>query len=437
MNSKSTSASQELTQFLNTFDAIGLGEGDINAGVHTLATMLCTLANVARPGSGILSPDKKITPVGTNLLASGSLSSSIITDDVLNPLRLNQNNLTAQLERVRSMKEKQDQAGPPRTQSFLERPTKNQSQGALLGLLGDSHGSTSSTAQNWAMVAHTPPNPDFENLTSNTKIVVSASTATELERQLQDTHQGRPLVLLGLSRASGTERMANLCSALMDGRLADGEGGKTVRGNLIITDANAGPEVPGLGDMRSPLADISQKYSSAVARAFGKRLDHKTTYSTLHELDIRDAQLRWGVFLQSMEQSLPGISGAARTLLATLVFGALELLTSPGQQAKDVTRSLKGIEAFARFLVRRMANYRNVITYSAKQERNDELKIGILRKLEDGPHTVRELTRRFSRLTAEPCRKLLNELREAGKVRVSDGEWQLSEPVPSPLTLEI
>lgn len=455
---------QQITQFLTTFDAIGLGEGDIVAGVNTLAAMFCTLTNVARPGSGLLSSDrKKVTHVGSSILISGALSSSLVTDDVLTPLRLKQNNLTSQLERVRGLKEKQDQAGPPRTQSFLERPAKNQSQGALMGLLGDNHGSTASTAQKWATVTQHPPNPDYESLTSNTKIVVSASTTAELEKQLLDTHLGRPLALLGLNRSAGTERMSNLCSALIDGRLPDGEGGKTVRGNIIITDPNdmlstlaknanenttwlgrmlwlvdgaAGPEVPQYESTASPLGNIHSKFQSVLSAGLGKRLDHTSPHPALHELDMTPHQIRWVQFLQSMEGNLPGISGTARNLLATLVFGALELISTPIKQV-DTHKQLHGIEAFAKFLIHRMANARNVMTYSAREARNDELKASILHKLEAGPHTVRDLTRRFSRLTTEPCRELLADLEKQGKVQNHDGEWSLTNSTTQPLTLDI
>ncbi|BDS05351.1 hypothetical protein NT6N_03910 [Oceaniferula spumae] len=455
----------KLIHFLRTFDAVGLGEGDINAGVNTLASMLCTLSNIARPGSGILSDDKKVSHVGCNILVSGPLSSSLVTDDVLEPLRIRQNNLTAQLERVRAMKRNQEQLGPPLLRNFLNRPQPNDSENALLGILGDESGSTASRSNQWSSVTRHPPNPDFGELTGNTKVVITATGPAQLEKQLSGTHLGHPLAVMGLPRTSGTGRTASLCDALMDGRYPDGAGGKTVRGNLILTDpgdmlnelaknggehvawldrmlwlvdGHAGPVAPDCDPPASPLGNVHSMFVGALASGFGKRLDHKSPHPTLHKINFTPAQHRWMKFLRSMEESLPGISGSVRNLLATLAFGVLELTATPVVQT-DAQKHLKGIEQFASLLIQRMANARNVMTYSFKETRNAELRESILLKLEEGPHTVRDLTRRFNRLTAPDCRRLLSGLLEDGKVGNSGGEWHLSDTPAntSPLTLDI
>ena len=51
--SKPSQTDLHLAEFLATFDATELGEGDIDAGANLLAAMAITLGNLARPGSGI------------------------------------------------------------------------------------------------------------------------------------------------------------------------------------------------------------------------------------------------------------------------------------------------------------------------------------------------------------------------------------------------
>ncbi|NWK54981.1 hypothetical protein HW115_05130 [Verrucomicrobiaceae bacterium N1E253] len=442
----------QLDTFLNTFNAHALGEGDLNAGINTLAAMLCTLANIARPGSAIISPDAKCSPVGTSLLVTGALSSSIITNDVLTELRLRQNNIVSQLKHAKAIQTKEDEANRPKQVTFLKRKKTNQAESSLHAALNHSQGAMNSATGNWAMAANSPPNPDFDTLTQDAKIVVSASNARELKTQVQGSHLGKPLVLLGLNHSSCYDRMSELCSALQHGLLPDTEHGKTVKGNLIITDpddmlsdlikntthntaylnhcvwlvdGNAGPEPHNHVHDISWIGNPTNRFKEALSRGFGQRLNHESQYPVLHELDMIGAQHRWIEFLKGVEDSLPGINGHARNLLASLVFGVLELTSC--LRVADAGNPMEGIEVFARLLVQRMANARSLMTYSKQQARNDRLKQSILHKLDRGPHSVRDLTRRFNRLSTAQCRELLFELEDGDYVQNNtNGEWSLT-----------
>jgi hypothetical protein len=50
----SKASDRHLNHFLSTFDTTNLGEGDPVAGANLLAAVACTLANIARPGSGVV-----------------------------------------------------------------------------------------------------------------------------------------------------------------------------------------------------------------------------------------------------------------------------------------------------------------------------------------------------------------------------------------------
>jgi hypothetical protein len=91
---------QHLSDLLTTFDATGLGEGDPVAGLNLLAAMAVSLANLSRPGSGIMTKEGRLVPAGCNLLASGSLVTSLVLDGVVTPVSRCQANLLAQLARL-------------------------------------------------------------------------------------------------------------------------------------------------------------------------------------------------------------------------------------------------------------------------------------------------------------------------------------------------
>ncbi len=48
---------RNLDEFLVVFDAVRLGEGDVIAGANTLAAMAVSIANLQRPGSGLVAAD--------------------------------------------------------------------------------------------------------------------------------------------------------------------------------------------------------------------------------------------------------------------------------------------------------------------------------------------------------------------------------------------
>jgi hypothetical protein len=106
--------------------------------------------------------------------------------------------------------------------------------------------------------------------------------------------------------------------------------------------------------------------------------------------DTREARVRWTGFLREMEPRLPGISGAARNLLTSLVFGIGLMAT----KASKVT--LAGIESIARFLVRRMANVRTAILHAGDLARKREQITRVFHKLSTGPVSARKLSRHLS-----------------------------------------
>lgn len=448
----------ELQNFLKTFNAASLGEGDRQAGANVLTAMAITLANVSRSGCGIVSPGFGRMRAGASMLVSGGLSASLITDKIVSELAIRQNNLTAQLRRLIGDKVADAQKKKLTAMEFPAGPAANASENAIFQLEQRDSLASLEASEQWAEVVTSPPNPRIEDLAERPKILVTASCAKELHKRLCGLHGGRPLVVLGVSRAVEVSALGETCNALLDGTFPNGHGGETASGNLLFTDStgllqeilnassdattwlsrtlwlvdgSAGPDlpIPSDGKIRVTFDDMTGRFGSALSRAFGARLNNHDAGTTTHKFNLDDAQLRWVAFLKDMECRMPCICGTARGLLATLTFGLLEL--GRGGAAKSLTFSAAEIEAFARFLVRRMVNAHASMTESAEQERRNLLIRRIFQKLSEGRMNKRDLYRDLS-IDAQHCEGLLLEMAANGLVLIVDRECERIEGAKIP-----
>ena len=93
--SQITPENLKVCSLLYIFGVAALGEGDLIAGANTLAAMACAIANVQRPGSRIEDEDGTGVAVGTSVLVSGGLSTSVIAEKIVSGLGSRQNNYVA------------------------------------------------------------------------------------------------------------------------------------------------------------------------------------------------------------------------------------------------------------------------------------------------------------------------------------------------------
>ena len=93
--SQISAENMKVCSLLYIFDVAALGEGDLIAGANTLAAMACAIANVQRPGSRIEDEDGTGVAVGTSVLVSGGLSTSVIAEKIVSGLGSRQNNYVA------------------------------------------------------------------------------------------------------------------------------------------------------------------------------------------------------------------------------------------------------------------------------------------------------------------------------------------------------
>lgn len=442
---------QRLNRILTTFDAERLGEGDTAAGANVLAAMACSLANVHRRGAGLASGDGPMLHAGSSLLVSGPLSSSLIAERVVGVLAAMQANLLTHLDEwdiARQFVIDNTKAGAPNLKGFTipfdlramvvldeEAPFREQCFDFLIDPF---------------------PNQMSRALVGDPQVYVTGSTPSQLRRNLERSHLGRPLVYDVIHSAASCAALGEVCLPVIDGSLTTGPRSMPVRGHLLLgdpscvlgealraggeggrwllrlpwlVDGNAGPEPPASDASTgtpSKLDRIEQRYELAMRRAWRCRIDHLVASPEVHAIDMEACQAQWVAFLLRHETSFPGISSAARPLVATLVFGLYEMvncLPLPAGWRFDPFDAV----SLAGWLVQRMCNARAVMLHSGEQEIKRRKHQGIIDKLGEGPMSARDLSRRFHRLTTVECRGLLHELGGMGQVVELPGDrWRLA-----------
>ena len=459
-------ANRHLNELLHIFGAARLGEGDPVAGANLLAAMATSIANIAPPGSGLQAPDGETLEAGASLIVSGSYNTSLVAEKILSGLGDRQNHLNSHLRsHVRNHPDKPKAAGNFEAEaraSVMDRYNNLTLEG--LYAPGDLH--CLGVAGPWGALIRQPATADFEELRDQHVIFAAKATTGNLAGILDHSHRGRPFLHVELDKAPHFSRVARQCLDVMDGRGSTGFNSQTVRGTVILTDpsgilgeamraegvagllasrvvwlvdGNAGPE-PGEPSTPTDLVTLDSpgfRYEAAMEQAWGSRLDHRKPTPVLIDCDFHSLQAEWITFLKTQEAAVPGITGTARNLLATLVFGLSQIVGST-RTAKGFSWSIQQIEALARFLVHRMANARSAMLHEAKSARRLGLEEKILRKLGSEPHTVRDLTRKIGRVPAAQCLELLEDMEAEGKVlRIDDRLWQLRECGPATSTLHL
>ena len=424
--------SKHLRHLLTAFEARALGEGDETTGINLLAAKAITLANLARPGSGIRTTDGRLIDVGCNLLAAGALTTNMVLDDVVGPVRRCQDNLLGQLARLLKGDKAEDERALrnlARRWNLSKEQTANTGENALFQLMidgGELGPMFESREDQWIDVVGSAPSEHFGDLVRCPRAFIAAATPALLGRQLAGVHRGQALVTIGLSRAADAAKFGELCPALMDGLMPTGPSGETVRGRLLVTvpaselsnaataggdetawlarllwlvDGSHEPEKPELMPQQGGdgnvvrLPNLTARFEYAVQRIFAKRFDSREPEPMIDERDFAPHQARWMKFLSDMERDLPDISGTARPLFASLVFG-LRRLVRAAETPEGFKYYMAGIEGLARHLIRRMANARSAILSSSEKRVEVALQAqGSIAKLAEGPQDTRFLYR--------------------------------------------
>ena len=271
---------------------------------------------------------------------------------------------------------------------------------------------------------------------------------------------GQPLVLVG-ANASNVSKYEEVCTAITNGCNSGGPLPETIRGFIIgsiapdvlasvVRDTNTtaswpcrmlwledggngfgnidAAETTGGNEPRPRLDAIDARFRSALAAGCVQRLSYRDHIAGDAPCMSAKFQHGWIAFLRGKEALFPGITGIARRLFPTLLFGLTKLLAAY-KQPEDFRWYIDDVAALSRVLVTRMLSSRSSLLDTARQARLRELAVTLARKLQDGPQKARDLSRRCHRIGAGECLEVLGLLHGAGVVECNgDRLWCLVVP---------
>ena len=465
-----TSDLQKVGRLLEAFGALPLGEGDPVAGANVLAVMAISLANVQRPGTGLASADRAKLPVGTSLVVTGPLSAGLVGERVLRGLAIHQNSVAAHL-RAWCRSVEIEMAKPPVMRRYEPAEMLEQGGSSVLFDLHTEAAMAGFVDLHLGRALILPPERQGKrDLHDRPLVYVTAGKPAELAKTLERSHLGRPFLHVAVHGAAACSRFDDCCTAVMDGSLAVGQLSETVHGCVIatdpfdtlaevvragggdrsaswitrmlwLTDSAAGPEPGDFPPDKATvgLDDPQGRYEAAMEAAWEGRVDYGKPAPGDVICDWPRIQAEWIAFLKGMEADLPGITGIARPLLATLIFG-LSKLANIRETAKDFKLSAVDMIALARWLVQRMANARAAMLHTEHEARLQRMCAKIMHKLAGGaPLTVRDFTRAIHKLSADDCLAGLLLLQARGTVTCLDNKWCVAAAAGQlqPLTLNV
>lgn len=444
----------DLADLLTSFDVFDLGHADTIVGCNLLAAMACTLANLAPDEGVMIEGQASPARVGTSLLVFGSGSSGRVVDEIVDEVCRKQNNLGEHLNRyLEKLREENSKQG----YSFRSPPPREGNSHHLVSATQIEHSLDTCTGGAWQRLLSERPELTIRQIGKDPKVLASVGGSGDIGSRLKGLLPGCTLVHLGLAHTGDIARFADAAPALLDGRHPVGDGDRSVKGHILVTDpmhvlvsaareadertawlgrllwltdGQTGPDAP-----RSRILyrrDATELFRGALEEVLAYRLAGSTVQPLrlsreprmIH--DLRLPMIRWTLFLRNMEPMLPGVSGACHNLLTSLCFGLVRMDLAGGAVHSKGSLTIGGIEAFARFLVRRMANARTAMLNAAELARRRDQISRVFHKLLKGPADGRKLCRDLKLPSAERD-EALRWLQSAGLASAGRSCWELRE----------
>lgn len=449
---------RDAAKLLHLFDAVSLGEGNLNAGANTLAAMALTLANIAPPRTCLVdSGDGTRVPVGMNVLVSGALSGSLIKDRAIAPLQSLQDSLFGHI-RQRLERRKQGEKRITEASAFLgiqEDPAPP----TVLDRLGkDNHFNEKHFEAELRTLLRPPANAGVSEITEAPVMFAGIGSVEGLHTAMGFANRGRLLAHVNVTGIKGGTLLGLVCDELVSGCPNRKQLAMGIRGEVLATtpagmldsllaeqsdhgwlermlwlvEHPTGPEPEITGDTKNgtKLGQVGHFFDAALEELVARRINfHKPQPMTLG-YRFAQRQVELNSFLARLEHSFPGIAGALRPLWASLLFGLTRILEAV--PAEELPRfNPRHVDAYARMLAMRMVNARAVILDEHRRKLIENLAASFRLKLMEGPHTVRDLMRRSNDLDADTVRKSLERLADSGLAVRRGREWQLAPSTPS------
>lgn len=418
-----------------------IGAGSAAAGGNTLTAMALNIANLS---ASCVRYHDRIADVGINFTIAGPLTASLTQRSMSEPFIL-QDNLSAHISEAHIAKTL-DAAKPPLHKNLKSSalewcPTHpvalsmfDQFEGLngcdQLLLPGEKHG--------------------LRELLLTPVMVTNGDTPEALNDCVKRSHKGRLFVVCSIPTAAHANKMAPGLLRIVNGTTSGPPFNRRVQGfvaatitphlsssvscdtlawldnSLWLTDGDIGPPIKRSADA-NPYVDVFSRYRAALQDVIVKRLERDNCADL--NFNFIPHHHRFLRFLQKREQESPGILAATQSLYVSLEFGLRRMFPFESTKSESARLTSADIEAFARYLVRRMVHARTCTTKEESRSKMLALASRILRKLElHGPCTARDLTRRINNLRNPECIEALEELIKAGFIQADGAAWKLMRP---------
>lgn len=439
-----------LNELMTQYEVATLGGLNTTIGFNMLASMACTLANLApNDRCSITYPDKTPVRLGTSLLIMGGATSGYVVDEIVTEVCRLQDNLLHHLEHF--IRGNQMPFPGKKSTDPLE-PCEGDSHELILQTTGAAesgrHISNFKIPEVWHKILINDATSSSHQIIRQHKFLVSQMGQHNIDQQLAKVRTGNALVHVGLTHPDDIERFSDTGSALLEARYPLANGTRSLKANLLITDpmgvmasaaqkpdqrslwlgqlvwlsdGDTGPSAP------MPASDAPLYLPEHLERKFRESLIQMSifrlcVYGRPIQLveNVRKLIPHWTHFLNSMEERLPGISCAARNLYTSLYFGLQCMAKDPAKLRAE------SVLALAQFLARRMAGTRTALLHTAELEQRRHLIKRIFHKLANGPADGRKLCRDLKISSAERD-QVLCWLESAQLAHVNQKSWQLRQ----------
>ena len=457
MDSKSV---VRLGSFLSQFNTTDLGDGDLVAGANTLAAHLCSMANLSRPGSGIMSKNERSFEIGANLVISGGLSSSLCKEHIGSQLAQYQNSYNSHSKGFLRAAEEDQKKGIARHEwSDLAEYKGTSSEGTFFGLQQEDHLSIQTTGQEWEYVLSNPPQPTRGELYQNTQVYLRTSEPNKAVQCLAPAHDGKLFLHYGMQSPKQFRNSQSILGKVIDGYNVGSSPPSIHQGSVLVEDScnsfyqvvrdnpdsfprfiwllDGGrgmnlPQPPATTTTASKPVELRHLRQSLLT-AFARRVDHHQVGPQFISRELSRLQTKWVRFLLTQEDDYPGITGFSKSLLATLFFG-LQGVSNAYFEEHRQSLNATGIYEFAQYLILRSVAARKSLLWAEEIEKNRHLKARLVLRLQSKALENREIYRSLC-IPASKCEELLSDLEQDGAVQRENNRWTLTseqrEKVPA------
>lgn len=445
----------DVSALLHQFEAVSLGEGSIAAGGNTLAAMALTLANIAPPGSCLSDNEGTRVQVGMNLLVNGGLSCSLISDRVIVPLQKLQGNIFGHIVQRVERRNAEDKRISD-TNAFLGKEQKGEPAPpcVLDRLEKDAQFNETYFARTLRHLLHPPAHSGVAGMTETPVIFAGIGSMDGLSSSIGFANRGRLLAHVSLSGKNAADLLDQVCDevlsgcpkrkmltagfrgeviatdrlGMLGGLLAERTGHGWLERMLWLVEHEAGPEmeIAAKEKNETQLGWLADRFDAAVEEMFVTRLNYHKQQPVIIEYPVASGQAGWNDFLAKLEPRFPGITGTLRPLWASLLFGLWRIYQEVPSEGRPPFADAE-VDAFARVLALRMVNAREVILEENHRKLIEAIATSMRIKLMEGPHTRRELMRRFDKLDVDTCLAALELLADSGIVVCRAKKWQLAD----------